>query len=201
MLNISLAILNFVNKIGDASLETEWFGQVQDAAGKVVKTVRWEGRPTNFAWDGRDEIGVKLADGQYGFNVASTDVAGNTGGAGLASIRMDTRQSPVSVRSEYRAFSPNNDDIKDRNTFLLDAVIQVRIYWNNDARGKIEEAEVLGPLSEKRAETVKKALMTLGIQENRMTIAGFGGTRPVVPHSDLENRWKNRRAEFLLRRD
>ena len=24
------------------------------------------------------------------------------------------------------------------------------------------------------------------------------GTQPVVPHSDIENRWKNRRVEFVL---
>ena len=27
---------------------------------------------------------------------------------------------------------------------------------------------------------------------------GLGGTEPVVPFSDLKNRWKNRRVEFIL---
>jgi flagellar motor protein MotB len=33
-----------------------------------------------------------------------------------------------------------------------------------------------------------------------MNVAGYGGTRPVVPHGDLQNRWKNRRVEFILER-
>jgi chemotaxis protein MotB len=31
-----------------------------------------------------------------------------------------------------------------------------------------------------------------------MTTVGHGGSRPVVPHWDLEERWKNRRVEFVL---
>jgi outer membrane protein OmpA-like peptidoglycan-associated protein len=31
-----------------------------------------------------------------------------------------------------------------------------------------------------------------------MSTVGLGGTQPVVPHGDLENRWKNRRVEFIL---
>lgn len=30
------------------------------------------------------------------------------------------------------------------------------------------------------------------------TTIGYGGNRPIVPHSDLDNRWKNRRVEFIL---
>jgi flagellar motor protein MotB len=30
---------------------------------------------------------------------------------------------------------------------------------------------------------------------------GVGGKDPLVPHSDLENRWKNRRVEFILEKE
>ena len=61
-------------------------------------------------------------------------------------------------------------------------------------------AEVHLPLSIERAQAIKEALVTRGITEGRMSVEGFGGTQPVVPHSDLDNRWKNRRVEFILQK-
>lgn len=61
-----------------------------------------------------------------------------------------------------------------------------------------EEGEELRALSFARAEAVKKALAGFGIEESRMTAVGMGGSQPVVPHGDLENRCKSRRAEFIL---
>ncbi|MEA1911803.1 MAG: OmpA family protein, partial [Spirochaetota bacterium] len=70
--------------------------------------------------------------------------------------------------------------------------------WNNPEAAKKEELEELGPLSEQRAVTVLNYLTQFGISESRMDSKGRGGTQPLVPHSDLENRWKNRRVEFIL---
>lgn len=61
-----------------------------------------------------------------------------------------------------------------------------------------EQREELLPLSRRRAEEVIKALIILGVDRDRLSIRAIGGDRPVVPHSDLENLWKNRRVEFLL---
>ena len=56
------------------------------------------------------------------------------------------------------------------------------------------------PLSKERANAVRDALIARGIAAGRMKTEGFGGYRPVVPHSDLQNRWKSRRVEFILER-
>ena len=74
----------------------------------------------------------------------------------------------------------------------------VRVNWADEKAGEKEEIEELLPLSADRAETVKKALIQLGISSGRLTAIGLGGRYPVIPHSDLENRWKNRRVEFIL---
>ena len=74
----------------------------------------------------------------------------------------------------------------------------VSVYWDNPDRARREEQEELQPLSLARAEAVKDTLVDLGIAESRMTAVGMGGTQPVVPHGDLENRWKSRRVEFIL---
>jgi outer membrane protein OmpA-like peptidoglycan-associated protein len=45
---------------------------------------------------------------------------------------------------------------------------------------------------------VKAALVERGMSDDRISTLGRGGRDPVVPHTDLENRWKNRRVEFIL---
>jgi len=71
-------------------------------------------------------------------------------------------------------------------------------YWNDPERAKREQRDELLPLSKARADAVKNGLAERGLDPNRITTAGLGGSQPIVPHSDLENRWKNRRVEFIL---
>ncbi len=61
-----------------------------------------------------------------------------------------------------------------------------------------EHEEVLLPLSEERAEVIMEALIDRGVDEDRLSAVGRGGSEPLVPHDDTENRWKNRRVEFEL---
>jgi outer membrane protein OmpA-like peptidoglycan-associated protein len=42
------------------------------------------------------------------------------------------------------------------------------------------------------------ALVRNGVSRTRLSFTGVGGTRPVVSPDDRDNRWKNRRVEFLL---
>ena len=44
---------------------------------------------------------------------------------------------------------------------------------------------------------VKQELIKYGIDENRLSIRGFGKTNPLVPNDSDENRKKNRRTEFI----
>lgn len=69
------------------------------------------------------------------------------------------------------------------------------------AAAEREQRETLIPLSRQRALEVKQALAILGVDWERMEIRGVGGADPVVPHGDLDNRWKNRRVEFILDRE
>jgi outer membrane protein OmpA-like peptidoglycan-associated protein len=74
----------------------------------------------------------------------------------------------------------------------------VMIYWDQPAKAKVEQEEVLLPLSQERARVIKDALVQRGVRADRMSTAGYGGLYPVVPHGDLDNRWKSRRVEFIL---
>ena len=52
-------------------------------------------------------------------------------------------------------------------------------------------------LSQARANEVKKQLTLLGINEARLTAAGFGATRPIQPNDTPEGKSQNRRVEFV----
>jgi len=51
-------------------------------------------------------------------------------------------------------------------------------------------------LSLARAQTLKAALVRLGVNSNRMTTVGGGETNPVAPNTSIEGRAKNRRVEL-----
>lgn len=56
-------------------------------------------------------------------------------------------------------------------------------------------------LSEQRSESIKTALMSLGIDESRIQTAGFGESNPVSDNSTLEGRQANRRVEVIFVED
>ena len=66
-----------ISKCTDEKL---WTASVIDGSGKTVKTYTWNGKvrtdgKDEFAWDGSDESGNKVADGKYTVVIASTDNA------------------------------------------------------------------------------------------------------------------------------
>jgi len=73
--------------------------------------------------------------------------------------------------------------------------------WFDPILREQEEQEELVPLSYARAMEVKKALEKQGLSSFRFIVQGLGGKKPVVPHSDEENRWMNRRVEVYLESD
>lgn len=75
-----------------------------------------------------------------------------------------------------------------------------KVHWDDPVKGEEEQREVLIPLSQARAEAVMGALIELGIERSRLTAVGKGGLEPLVPFSEREEQWRNRRVEFLLER-
>lgn len=72
------------------------------------------------------------------------------------------------------------------------------LFWDDPVKAAEENIKELIPLSRKRAIAVKEALVRLGLDDERILTAGLGGEDPIVPFSDVGNRWKNRRVEFIL---
>ncbi|MGA2607715.1 MAG: OmpA family protein [Terriglobia bacterium] len=72
--------------------------------------------------------------------------------------------------------------------------LKLRIEGHTDSTG--DAAKNLD-LSKRRAESVKGALVKLGISPDRLTTEGFGQTKPLAPEDTPQGRAENRRVEFV----
>lgn len=60
------------------------------------------------------------------------------------------------------------------------------------------DANVLQVLTQERAQALADRLMTVGIQQNKIEVKGFGGEMPAAPNTTAANKAKNRRVDILL---
>jgi len=211
--------------IRDISPIRDWEMVIRDPKGKEFITFGGKGRPSErIIWDGRSRQGELVQSAEdYPYEIRVTDFLGHsTTEKGLIPVdilviregdRFKVRISNITFQP-YKATLVDIGEQGDKNTNVLKRLSEVlkkygsynilieghavSEYYNNPARAAREEKEELQPLSLARAKAVKEYLNKLGIQDSRMSVTGKGGTEPIVPNSDLENRWKNRRVEFIL---
>ncbi len=102
-------------------------------------------------------------------------------------------------------FNSGSDKIKDSSFTILNQIFKVMnesdnsftIIGHTDSDGD-EDSNL--SLSLKRAESVKKYLVSKGISASRLTTAGKGENEPVTDNSSAEGKAKNRRVEFQLKK-
>ena len=92
------------------------------------------------------------------------------------------------VKDEYRAMIQAHAKYMTENRSA-----SLRIEGHTDERGSREYNIALG---NRRAESVKKILVVLGVQEGRIEIISFGEEKPVEAGHDEASWAKNRRAEL-----
>jgi outer membrane protein OmpA-like peptidoglycan-associated protein len=61
------------------------------------------------------------------------------------------------------------------------------------------DAESNKLLSLKRAQSVVSYLVRAGVEQSKLTSAGYGAERPIAPNDTSENMARNRRIEFTVR--
>jgi outer membrane protein OmpA-like peptidoglycan-associated protein len=76
-----------------------------------------------------------------------------------------------------------------------DWVVEVAGHTDNVGNAKLNVE-----LSEQRAEVVRDYIMQRGIDRARITVIGYGGSKPIVSNSDSQKREKNRRVEITLKK-
>jgi len=106
----------------ETSNEQEWTGKVKSDDGETVRSFTWKGRaPENITWEGKTDEDNMAPDGDYTYTLSSTDMAGNSFEAEPVSFSMDTSEVPqISLKPEYRYFSPNADGTKDSNLISIE---------------------------------------------------------------------------------
>jgi flagellar hook assembly protein FlgD/flagellar motor protein MotB len=113
----------------DGSREQLWTGEIRrlnSAANEsAVRTFKFTGTPPRETrWDGHGESGTFAADGDYTYQLSSTDQAGNTGRSNVLRFRMSTVDTPVMITTDSRAFAPAGNSL--RTTINLTPQIQVK---------------------------------------------------------------------------
>jgi outer membrane protein OmpA-like peptidoglycan-associated protein len=76
-----------------------------------------------------------------------------------------------------------------------DTTKPIRIEGHTDGRGNANSNQLL---SQRRADSVRDALIAAGVAANRMTSIGMGEDQPVADNETEEGRAKNRRVDVIL---
>lgn len=100
-------------------------------------------------------------------------------------------------------FEFDKDKIRPESFPILDAVVEVlqqnpkiklEIQGHTDNKGAPAYNKAL---SDRRAASVKKYLVSKGIDAGRLTSKGYGMEKPIVPNTSDQNRALNRRVQFV----
>ncbi len=218
-LNDELEIGLIVEDISDIA---EWSFAILDRNERPFQSFDGTGDPRDtLVWNGRGTTGETVISAEdYPFRFRAVDETGNEStirGVIPIDILVVRDGDRLRIQISNINFEPNSPTLAldtdseagQKNLSVLDRLVEVFAkYASYEIRVEghavnltgtdREEQEELVPLSTARAETVREALIDRGMAPGRISIVGRGGTEPLVPHTDVENRWKNRRVEFIL---
>ncbi|MGQ0506832.1 MAG: OmpA family protein [Myxococcaceae bacterium] len=135
------------------------------------------------------------------------DVAEESGGDGDGcpdAPQIVLESGKIAIRGKL-LFDLNSSDLLAKNAKLLDSLAallkqhaelkHVLIEGHTDDTG----TETFNQqLSVQRSERVKQALITRGIEAQRLGIKGWGKSKPMAPNDSEASRARNRRVEFVL---
>ena len=82
-------------------------------------------------------------------------------------------------------------DVINRNPRIK----RIEIQGHTDNTGTREHNKTL---SEQRANSVRDALVSLGVEPNRLVAVGYGQDRPVAPNATPQGRERNRRTQLMI---
>ncbi|PKL05745.1 MAG: hypothetical protein CVV53_07915 [Spirochaetae bacterium HGW-Spirochaetae-9] len=202
------------NAVSSERLFAEWSGK-----GKPPVKITWDGKSS------RAELVESATD--YHFRFVARDALGNsTTVSGFIAVdvlvirdgdRLKIKVPSIVFRANYPDFVGLSPDIVARNEKVVARIAQIlnkfpdyriRIEGHANNVGKMlgyspsriesEETKELIPLSTGRAELVRTMLIQNSVDARRLSVEGLGSSEPVVSFLDVENRWKNRRVEFVL---
>ena len=211
-----MAIIESSNPSAEKSerLFMSWSGK-----GKPPAKINWDGLSLN------KELVESATD--YPFKFIARDALGNvTTVTGVIAVdvlvirdgdRLKIKVPSIVFRANYADFSGLSQDIMAGNQKVGARIAQIlnkfpdyriniqghvnnvgKMLGSSAAKIQTEETKELIPLSTGRAELVRTMLIQNGVDARRLSVEGLGSSEPVVSFTDAQNRWKNRRVEFVL---
>ena len=217
-------VVRFAVEVADDSPIAFWLLEISDSRGAFFYDLGGEGAPPEeLVWDGRARNGETVLSAEvYPYHFEIVDSLGNRQereGELLVDVLVEAIEGGYRIRVPRITFPGNSSllilDEQDprgaQNRAVIDRVVEilgrfpeyeivVEGHAVNLSGTEAEEERELEPLSRARAESVRDALIDRGVAAGLLSARGRGGTMPLVPHSDEENRWKNRRVDFILQR-
>ncbi len=209
----------------DIARLSSWGADIYDPAWNLFMTFNQKWPTNSIAWNGRGVNGDLVVSAEdYPVVVTLRDEFGNIGiiksviPVDILVIKDGDNYRIENSRVYFKDFTADYQDVptelSQENILRLDQLAEklkkypehkiliighaVMMNWNDNKLGKIEQEEVLIPLSKARAEAIKKAMVTRGVKSAMISTEGAGALDPLVPDSDFEYRWKNRRTAIFL---
>jgi len=204
-----------------------WKMEIYDPDNHLFKTFNEKWPENRAVWDGKGMKGALVESAEdYPVVAKVRDEFGNVGELkSVVPVDILVEKTPtgfriLSSRIFFKAYTADYQDVRpelaQQNLRRLNDMATklkkfpsykirlqghaVMIHWDNKALGDIEQREILIPLSQARAEAIKKALVDRGLNASMFMTQGVGASDQVVPDSDLSDRWQNRRVAFYLER-
>ncbi|MBN1699567.1 MAG: hypothetical protein JW881_18755 [Spirochaetales bacterium] len=211
-------------EIKDDSEIDRWVLDIVNNQGEILRSYSGEGDPSDdISWNATKGDKPVPAEDQYTMVVEVTDVLGNknlhkkTLPLEILVVRIGDKLYVLVPNIIFGAYKYKLDSagkkMYDRNMKSLKKAVEIykkypnylvgleahalNIYLNKPGK-KEQEERILLPLTRRRAEEVKKAMIKLGVDEKRIRTFAYGGIYPIVSVRDRKIYWKNRRVEFIL---
>lgn len=204
-----------------------WSMNILDPAGHLFKSFSDKWPANTVKWDGKNVKG-ELVESAEDYPVETTirDSLGNTSTI-KSMIPVDvliektaTGYRILSSRIFFKAYTDNYVDVpanlSKQNKIRLDQLARklekfpnykIRVVghavmenWDDPKLGREEQETELLPLSLNRAKAIIRAMVDRGLNAKSMTAEGVGASDQLVPDSNLDDRWRNRRVALFIDR-
>ena len=189
---------------------------ILDPKGAVVKTLAGKGNPpSHYLWDGRNQSGELVPQGDYSFTLDVTDDNEMSGTSRPATTY--AKWVPKRVPYQYSFQVPGDLLFDSAKAELLqrgydavqkaamairrrypDSVILIAGHTDNQKLAKGAKFKDNQELSLARAKAVMDYLVRNGLDASKLSVVGYGETKPIASNETKEGRAKNRRVELVV---
>jgi len=203
---------------------TDWNLEIRDDRGNILRSYTGEGDPSgDVAWNSVSDPGLLSGDPEnFTITLDVTDAGGNRSSIDERlplDILLVRRNGKLFLMVPNIIFGAYQDSLasagprmEQQNRDSLKKVVNIyerypqydlgleahalNIYLGGPREA--QEEKILFPLTERRGETVKNALIDLGMDGDHIQTRAYGGQFPIADVTDRSVWWKNRRVEFIM---